>query len=227
VSGRAVLVLGPKEAGKTTLLLHVLATGDAELVTNDRALVHAPDAAAPRALGVPTFVRVRDGTLAIFPELARGLLATPRPYYYGLAELAALARDGGAAPAPRSTDGSVVMTPAQLCDRLGIAPSRGGPLAAVLLPERTAESPAAEWKLETLGEDEACAVLLANRYGLASRAGPPTVFEECLGAGHATRAEREAARRLASRVPVLRCRVGLTQRPEPERARALLRALPL
>jgi hypothetical protein len=48
VGGRAVLIVGPKEAGKTTLLVHALASGCAELLANDRVFV---DAGQPPADG--------------------------------------------------------------------------------------------------------------------------------------------------------------------------------
>lgn len=227
-AGRSVLVLGPKESGKTTLLLHLLATGELSLVTNDRAFVAVDaDGGAPRAIGVPTFVRVRPGTLAIFPELSHGLPENLKSLLYSAGELARLdALDGTTQPSRR--DGYAVMTPAQLCRQLGVEASRGGPLAAVLLPERVDGIDA--WQLERLDEDAACAALLANRYGLAGRRGPATVFQALFadaagpdrGAG-----EPALARLLASRVPVLRCRVGVTRGPEPERAAALLRQLPL
>jgi hypothetical protein len=240
VAGRTVLVLGPKEAGKTTLLLHVLATGEAALVTNDRALVAWRDAAAPpQALGVPTFVRVRPGTLAIFPALARGLPPDLRPLCYSFAELST--RRGVGSTAPAVHDGHAVMTPAQLCRQAGVRPCRGGPLAALLLPERgdpaDPADPAGPWQLEKVGGEDACAALLANRYGLAARPAAghePTVFEQALlvresGEGTLGRdaEERSLARRLVAQVPVYRCRVGRTRAPEPGRAAALLRGLSL
>jgi hypothetical protein len=228
MAGRTVLVLGPKTSGKTTLLLHVLATGAARLLANDRVRVDWVGAeAAPRAVGVPTFVRVRPATLAIFPELARGLPAGLRALLYTFRELAAL-RAGDASDLPPRADGHLVLTPAQLCRQVGARPARGGPLAAVLLLERAPGETEPEWRLEPLGRDEACAALLANRYGLAARAESPTVFAERLGAAAPSEpVEAELARRVAERVPVLRCRVGFTGRPEPERAAALLRELPV
>jgi hypothetical protein len=206
----------------------VLATGEARLVANDRAWVDPGNGSAPpRAAGVPTFVRVRPGTLAMFPEVRLGL-PTRRPLVHSFGELAALRAGEAVDVPPRREDGHVVMTPAQLCRQMGARPARGGPLAAVLLLERAPAETASEWRLEPLGADAACAALLANRWGLASRAGPATVFAERLGAVSPSEpVEAELARCAAEQVPVLRCRVGSTRRAAPELAAALLRELPL
>jgi hypothetical protein len=164
----------------------------------------------------------------MFPELARGFPADLRPVAYSFRELAAL-RPGqpGALPL-RAPDGHLVMTPAQLCRQLGAEPDRGGPLAAVLVLERAPAARAPEWRLDPLGRDAACAALLETRYGLATRAQLPTVFGERLSAGPPSQdVEVELARRVAEQVPVFRCQVGFSRRPEPGRAAALLRELSL
>jgi len=223
IGDRTVLVAGPKEAGKTTLLLHVLATGEAGMVSNDRAFVRCDPSGSPAyAIGVPTFVRIRPSTLGMFPGLARGLPPRVRPLYYSLRELGEPAHVMQAKPG----NDHLVLTTAQLCRQMGVTACRGGPLAAVLLPELS--SGAGDWGLEPLDDAAASRALLAHRYGANPRVRPRTVFEE-LGAGEARSEaqERELAARIAAQVPVYRCRVGHTAAPDPANAARLLRALRL
>lgn len=74
VGDRGVVVCGAKEAGKTTLLLHALHASAVEYVSNDRVMISP--GATPRAHGVPTIVKVRPGTLALFPALAERVAAS-------------------------------------------------------------------------------------------------------------------------------------------------------
>lgn len=223
VGERTLLVSGPKQAGKTTLLLHVLATGKARLVGNDRASVRwEASGSRASASGVPTFVRIRPSTLAMFPELARGLPARVPPYYYSLRELGEPAR---LAQAP-SGDGHLVLTTAQLCRQTGVTACSGGSLAAVLLPEHASDT--REWSLERLDPAAASRMLLAHRYGADPRLRPRTVFEELVGGDARSEVvERELAARLAAQVPVYRCRMGHTSAPDPASAGRLLDALSL
>jgi hypothetical protein len=65
VKDRAVLLVGPKRAGKTTLLVSSLASGRASLLANDRVFVDARRTPA-LAFGVPTLVSIRPDTLERF-----------------------------------------------------------------------------------------------------------------------------------------------------------------
>lgn len=226
VGGRTVLVMGDKEAGKTTLLLHVLSTGAADLVTNDRTLVtRSPSGAPPTAAGVPTFAHVRPGTLAMFPQLAIQLGALDHPYAYSLRELDALP---GREAEPRC-DTRIVMTPAQLCRQVDATPHPGGPLAAIVLPQRPEGPDGSDgWEVERLDAEAGCAALMSNRYGLRTEPRRTTVYESLLGAVPRSEADDERlAWEIARRVPVVRCRMGVTTKADPENASRLLRALPL
>ncbi|MFN8641573.1 MAG: hypothetical protein U0802_07920 [Candidatus Binatia bacterium] len=63
VGDRAVLVAGPKRAGKTSLLLHALRLPGARLLANDRVAL-ALDGAGAVAHGLPTIVTLRPDTVA-------------------------------------------------------------------------------------------------------------------------------------------------------------------
>jgi len=69
---RGVVLAGPKGAGKTTLLLYLLRDAGAALIANDRVLVKL-DEGRPLLRGMPTVVKIRRGTLALFPALATAL----------------------------------------------------------------------------------------------------------------------------------------------------------
>ena len=65
--GRAILLAGDKNAGKTTLLAHALTSPHTALMANDRVIVDG----RLQARGVPTVVSVRDDTEQAFPALGR------------------------------------------------------------------------------------------------------------------------------------------------------------
>jgi hypothetical protein len=122
--GTIVAFAGPRESGKTTLLLHALLEGDTRYLTNDRVLLDlAPD--PPFARGMPTIVSLRDETLARFPEVARRLATSGYARWRTLAE------------ARRATDWRSRLTPAQLRALAGAAEIPGGPLAAIVFPSIT------------------------------------------------------------------------------------------
>ena len=66
-AGQAMLAMAPKHGGKTTFLIRELLNG-AEFITNDRVtLVRRPDGLW--AVGMPTIVSLRQGTLDLFPAV--------------------------------------------------------------------------------------------------------------------------------------------------------------
>jgi len=123
VGDRIVILAGPRHTGKTTLLLHLLLALQGRLVANDRVFVW-PEKNRFVALGVPTIVSLRPGTLEMLPAVADRLANS------GFAWPLARAEVGLQAAAP----GRPNISPAQLCDLLGVEPSPGGPLAAIVFP---------------------------------------------------------------------------------------------
>ena len=71
VDGRAALVVGPKRAGKTTLLTYALATGTTQCLANDRVAI-ALDGSRT-AWGIATIVSLRIAMMRRFPALERRL----------------------------------------------------------------------------------------------------------------------------------------------------------
>jgi hypothetical protein len=66
--GQATLVLAPKLGGKTTFLIGTL-LGGAKLIANDRLVLHLRENNVI-ALGLPTIIALRTGTLDLFPEFS-------------------------------------------------------------------------------------------------------------------------------------------------------------
>jgi len=121
-----VMIAGPKGAGKTSLLLHLLfhAPG-ACFVSNDRVVVEFD--ATPRLRGLPTVVTVRTHTLSLYPELEPRLAR--RQY-----DVRLLSGETSDAPivTRANSDARLIVAPAQLCEILGVA-MRGSVTAGVLL----------------------------------------------------------------------------------------------
>lgn len=218
VEGRAVLIVGPKEAGKTTLLVHALASGRAHLLANDRVFVDAGQAHA-EAIGMPTLVSLRDDTLRLFPNLRRDFPA--RPALLHAAELAA--GDSGLVE-PGEAPPGFALSPAQLAARIGVGLVRRAPVAALVFPEI---SPAAgAWALEPVSPADAAARLRQCLYGARTDPRSATVFGEFAGGEGGPRAEQAAlAHGLAVRLPLLRCCLG--RDAYRDGAEAWLRALAL
>lgn len=201
IGGRAVLLVGPKGAGKTTFLVGVLALGQASLLANDRVFVDTGRRRS-RAIGVPTLASLQEGTLRLFPILRCG--HPDRPVWMHAGELESL--DSGAF---ENDDAPTVfaLSPTQLAQRLGARTVRQGPIAAIVFPEvaHTADV----GSLEPVVPADGATRLRRCLYGIRSRPRPRTVFEELVG-GEADRADDEIALvdRLAAEVPLFRCRLA-------------------
>ena len=172
-AGRAVLIVGPKGAGKTTLSLHLLRSGQWRMMANDRTFA-GPVAAAIMARGLPTAVKVRPSTLAEFPELRRGLPSVERPYLHTLDELAK-AETGDAAS--EATD--FALSPAQLAHQLGVERCGPAALGAIVFPEVRADRTG--WTAERLDPEAIVQLLLGNLYGGSRERRGSTVFEDLDG----------------------------------------------
>jgi len=210
--GCAVLLLGGRRAGKSSLLAHVLASGQAALLANDRLLV---DCSSLRATGVPTIVPVREDTERRFPVLARGLPRRAALLHAGeitSPELAALC-----------SGARLVLSPAQFARQLGAPTAGSAKTCVIVFPESTPDE--SVWSLAPVTREEGNARLVAGLY--ASRTGPrePTIFQTAAGETPIAGAQAALALQLASAVPLVVCRLG----PDAFRghARAWLRALPL
>lgn len=199
IDGRAIAMLGPKGAGKTTLWLYLLRSVAAAAVANDRAFVRAAPGGAVALYGVPTAVKIRAATVAGCPPLTAGLPDIERPYLYSLDEL----RDADPGRACAATN-DLALSPAQLLHQMRIAPCAAAPLSVLLVPRVCADRDG--WRIAPIAASELPALLRANLYG--SRAGerPPTVFET-LDGGRPSPPDEQIAH-LAHCVPAYRVDLG-------------------
>jgi hypothetical protein len=196
----AVVLVGPKKAGKTTLLAYFLRSGEGvSLIANDRVLVDV-QTESPIAFGVPVLVSIREGTLELFPELRRASDEWP-----------VVVHSGESAVVRKPAAGSQTnfgLTPAQFAQRCGSATAACAPIAAIVFPEISA--PGADWSLDPVAANASAPKLIDSAYGRRPAGGPATIFEAVAGrcVPEADPLPAQVAR-LASAVPIYRCRVGL------------------
>ncbi|MGH7789796.1 MAG: hypothetical protein ACRERC_23210 [Candidatus Binatia bacterium] len=213
-AGRALLIAGPKNAGKTTLSLHLMRGHGCDSIANDRSFVVG--GARARVTGMPTAVKIRAQTLAQFPALQRGLPPVARPYLYTLAELETAAPS---AERPEAVD--FALTPNQLAQRLGAGTCAAAALGAIVFPQICAEE--AAWAVEPLAADDVVAGIHANLYGAASGARPATLFERFGGGIH--RPSHEVVTTIAAGVEGYRVRLGRAAYDDGSLGERLLRLL--
>lgn len=120
----ALAIAGPRTAGKTTLLLRLLAEPEVGYLANDR--VAAAPTGGP-AHGIPTVIALRPGTRVLLPALAERL-ATAGNFHAHSGE-----RTEGGPAAPAVWRDSWYFSPSQLCAALGTTAHGAAPLAAVAL----------------------------------------------------------------------------------------------
>lgn len=216
LGGRGVIVAGPKEGGKTALLIHALRAASVEYVSNDRFLVWP--GSWPLGRGVPSIVKLRQGTLDLFPELAGKLAATG--YYQRLTLEEAAGRP--AAAGQRSDPPR--LSPAQLCRLLGVRARAECEIAVLVFPRVTSKPGA--FGLELLSPAQVAVRLEAAFFGIR----PGRWASEVFATGGELPAPDRAAlaargRALADHVRGLECRLGLNAYESAQAADDLVAAL--
>ena len=132
VAGTGVIIAGPKHAGKTSLLTHLLRQAGARFLSNDRVVV-ALGAGAPTMHAMPTVLTLRPASWALFPPLRDRLLQRHYQFRDSLREAAA----GAPTPFQLAPDQPFNLTPAQYCALLDVAPVASGCPHVVLFPQVT------------------------------------------------------------------------------------------
>jgi hypothetical protein len=194
----AVVVAGPKRAGKTSLLLHALHAPGVAFIANDR-VVLAGDGRGFSADGMPSIASLRHSTLAMFPGLSDTLATRGYRAHLTCAECEA------ALPARGESDGST--SPAQLCRAVGVPMSARAPAMAILLPHVDLSS--SGFDIRPLSRTEADARFEAVRFASTSRGRSSDIFRTD---GTDVVVDLARARAVWSQatasVPVLECRIG-------------------
>lgn len=193
------LISGPKNAGKTTLLIHALEDQRVRLISNDRTLVFRRHGEF-EVLGLPTVVKVRPGTLGLFPELGdasrRCLDACDT-----LSEI-----KHGAKSEPSGDDsGPLVLSPAQFRSLLSCEFAPGGRPAAIVYPRVQHETRGL--RLQRLGPEEALHDVRNGIFGASRPQKPPSLFASLAGAAAPSTTE-DLYRMIAYSVPTFRCILG-------------------
>jgi hypothetical protein len=219
VTGKGVIIAGPKRAGKTTLLLHALRHRLARYLANDRVCVDI-DSTGPVLGGMPAIVTLRPQTLAFFPHFEQDLLAARFHFRRTLREAAA-ATDSP--PGPES-NGKYAITPAQLCaltDRAPVARAR----AEVLLFPKITQRPG-HIKLQSIGPQEAKRRLSTSLLGLNHLQARSAVFTtNPSGQKHDPAVIESLCHQLAAAVRSYECELGMDAYAEGSSAEGLVEQL--
>jgi hypothetical protein len=210
IAGRAALIVGPKNAGKTTALCYALTSPRARMIANDRVLV---DGTSAIAVGVPTLASVRVETMAFFPQLRGGSGGHPTLLCRGESAQALEALD----------DGTPVrsLSPRAFARRLGSHCVRTGIVSTIVFPEVVGDTDT--WTVEPLPAAELAAWMASSLYGAHGGKSPRTILEQIF---HVLPEERDQAaliRRLSGAVQAFHCRLGprAYSRPAEEWLRAV------
>ena len=202
VEGRGVLIAGPKRAGKTTLLIHVLRHGTAQYLSNDRVVVSFEET-GPTMRGMPTIVAIRQGTLEMFPDLRRRLLVDSFHHRLGRSE----PTQGIPPPIRPGRDGRFNLSPWQFCELLGVSAGAQGRVQALVFPRVTGEGGAIE--LEQLSAEAAAVRLSKSLFGAGPALLVSTVFALSGNDVRPAQATLESlCDRLTSQVRCFECRLG-------------------
>lgn len=199
-SAGALVLAGPRETGKTTMLASLARALGAGLLANDRTLVRRA-AAGWEAHGIPTIVNVRAGTLALLPELAAAVARVRVGPDLTVADATA-ARSHSAGSSP---DARVKLSPAQLAAALGTGRAASCRLAAILLPDPRPS--AGEITITRLAPDAAARSIATARFGAHAEENVPTVFARLAGATRPSDADEAVLARVAREVPCFAIRI--------------------
>ncbi len=202
-AGEAVVVCGPKNAGKTTLLMHALAAG-CKLITNDRVVIDRL-AAGPVARGMPTIVCVREPTLKFFPGLAKRCARTRFQRAPTISECRTA--DQMERLPIRIFETLPTLSGPQLCRLLGTTAIASAPLTKVLFPKVQPQARGVE--LVRLAPDEAAEQLAENILAPCRPMRWPSAFQRLAASAPPTwQRLLDHCRRLANDVACYRCVLG-------------------
>jgi len=196
--GVTYVIAGPKNAGKTTLLIHALTCDKARFVANDRVLLlRSSEGYVVR--GMPTLVNVRAGTRRFFTRFFD-------PHRFGPDSgcLTREEREIEQRSVVARSEEALILNPRQFAEALGTTSSTGGRLGAILFPMVSVGATNVE--LADLPPAVARDLLISALFPTVARYGRPTAFG---GRPSDASIGRELPSRVeAQRIPLLRCVLG-------------------
>jgi hypothetical protein len=217
VDEQAVILAGPRNAGKTSLLTYLLGYGAASFIANDRTVVLAA-APWPTVRGMPTIVNLRPSMLGLFPEL--GALVRRTGYHHSLSVAETL--DGGRARPLPSAEGAG-LTPGQYCHAVGVGARSHAVARALVFPRVTGE--VGGIRLAPLTPDVAASRLAGALVAGGQPEQMSAVFDVAPDRPRPSRAEVErACLALAATVRSFECLLGLDAYRERAAAEIFLHA---
>ena len=197
--GRAFCLLGAKQAGKTTSLIHLLQEDHRRFLANDRFFVQET-AAGLEVRGMPTIVKVRSGTLGLFEGLAGQATATP---WHRERTLNEVRTQPGR---PSATAEAVSFSQAQFLEIMQRSASRDAPLSWVLFPERDDRATGVEFR--PIATAEAASLLAKNLLSPGTVLKTSAVFDSAASREIPPADILRMCRLIAAQVPCVRYRQG-------------------
>lgn len=131
IGDSGVIIAGPKNAGKTSLLIHLLHHPSAQYLSNDRILLNKSDSGLD-VQGIPSIVSIRNETLQFFPALR-----TQFDMRHSLFAKRLRTTPTSAGPIADFTRKKCLLSPAQLCELLRVKAIAQTKAWVVLFPRIT------------------------------------------------------------------------------------------
>lgn len=219
VGGRSVIVAGPRNSGKTTLLAFACLFAGADFLVNDRLRVGLREGRCTLG-GVPTIITVRPKTLDFFPALGRRIREE------GLhANLTSDEQLDQGFPRPALfTQGRYRLSPLQFRRLLGTEAVATALDPVVVVPRITGRS--GDFALRRLDADEAFELLQDSFFGAKHWATSTPVFNRHPERAAPTGPQCVARwREFASTRPCLLCEIGADLYEHPKNAAAWVSAV--
>jgi len=194
--GRGILIVGPKRAGKTSLLIHCLGEAGSLFIANDRAGVSSDSRLRWRLGGMPTVISIRPGTLELINR-PLFLAASRWLARMTLTEALAIPSDTAQLSPPQPLS----ISPRQFCYAVDVGRVGSAPLRAIVFP-----------RVDTDRDGLHFSRLSADGVGerLRSHLLHPadTVFRSDLTGARGTGTEAEMLAELQAAIPAFECVLG-------------------
>jgi hypothetical protein len=195
-NGRGILIVGPKRAGKTSLLIHSLREAGSLFIANDRAVVSGDSQVGWRLGGMPTLISIRPGTVKLLHR--PGFLAASRwSARMTLTEALGTPADGPPASASRQLS----ISPRQFCHAVDAGRVESAPLRAIVFPRVDTGRDGLQFsRLSAAGMGERLRPHLLDP--------ADTVFRSDLAGARSTAASAEVLAGLQAVIPAFECVLG-------------------